>query len=270
MLIDGATTTRVERALADGMVATVAAMGSLNPASGATAESVGGGQAVLFGPGMWVNRVVGLGLGRPVTDADFDRIDELFAARRLPVELDVNPMADESLLAAISARAMTPVWFRSLLVRQVSDDDRGAPQSGVMVRPAHDLAEWQTVSATGFGYDDVASRRANDAFAAASRHVGAHLIVATIDGRPVGAAALSVGRGPGAGVATLYGTCSVPSARRLGVQTALIGARLAAAAESGCNLAVSTTTPGSASERNLLRHGFVLAATKLGVRGAAD
>ena len=54
--------------------------------------------------------------------------------------------------------------------------------------------------------------------------------------------------------------------RKLGVQYALIAARLAAATEAGCDLAVVYTEPGSESQRNVERLGFRLAYTKVTMR----
>jgi len=263
MMVDRAVVARVERTLADGLAATARSIAALHPGLGATAVAVGGGQAVVCGRGMWVNRVVGLGIDRPVTDADLDVVDGLFAAADLPLEIEVNPWAHATLLTGVAARVMAPTWFRSLLVRRLTvDDERVALPPPVAVRPAPSVGEWQEVSAVGFGYDDDARRRANDVSAEAAHHAGDILLVATIDGRPAGAAAL----GTALGVAALYGTSTVPGARRRGVQAALITARLAHAAAAGCDLAVSTAEPGGDSERNLLRHGFQVVGTKVGVR----
>ena len=56
--------------------------------------------------------------------------------------------------------------------------------------------------------------------------------------------------------------------RNLGMQHALIAARLAAALAAGCDLAVVHTEPGSPSQRNVERLGFRLAYTKVTMRGA--
>lgn len=253
---------RVERTLADGLATTAHAIAAVHPELGATAVAVGSGQAVLSGAGMWVNRVVGLGIDGPVTDADFELVDGLFAAAKVPLEIELSPWAHGSLVTRAAARGMGPVWFRSLLVRSLSVDDRARPESPVAVHLARTVAEWQDVSAEGFGYDDAEHRRANDVSAEAARQVGDTLLVASINGIPAGSAAL----GTSLGVAVLYGTSTTPHARRRGVQATLIRARLARAVAAGCDLAVTTAVPGGASERNLLRHGFQLICTKVGVR----
>ena len=72
------------------------------------------------------------------------------------------------------------------------------------------------------------------------------------DGRPLGCASVTIRDG----LATLGAMATRPSERRRGVQAALIAHRLRIAAEAGCDLAVSSTIPANASERNLTRAGF--------------
>jgi hypothetical protein len=69
---------------------------------------------------------------------------------------------------------------------------------------------------------------------------------------PVAAAAFSVHRN----AAVFGGAATVPAARRLGAQTALLNHRLIQAAVAGAHAAVVTAAPESASARNLARAGF--------------
>ena len=69
-------------------------------------------------------------------------------------------------------------------------------------------------------------------------------------------------------VASLFGASTRVPHRNLGVQHALIAARLAAATEAGCDLAVVDTEPGSDSQRNVERLGFRLGYTKVTMRNA--
>jgi hypothetical protein len=47
------------------------------------------------------------------------------------------------------------------------------------------------------------------------------------------------------------------------VHTALLHARLARAAEAGCDLAVCLAQPGSASQQNIVRRGFTVLYTRV-------
>jgi len=50
--------------------------------------------------------------------------------------------------------------------------------------------------------------------------------------------------------------------RKRGAQSILIGARLTWAVEQGCDLATTTTQPGSSSQRNYERAGFRVVYTR--------
>jgi GNAT superfamily N-acetyltransferase len=76
--------------------------------------------------------------------------------------------------------------------------------------------------------------------------------LARVAGAPAGGASLLIHER----LAMLGGSATLPGYRLLGVQTALIAARLAEARERGAELAVVTTAPGSRSEANMIKRGF--------------
>ena len=59
------------------------------------------------------------------------------------------------------------------------------------------------------------------------------------------------------GVYQLCGAATLPAFRRRGVQSALLSARLAEARAANCDLTVVTVEPGSRSQANVQRRGFV-------------
>ena len=59
-------------------------------------------------------------------------------------------------------------------------------------------------------------------------------------------------------IAQLAGAATLPAFRRRGVQSALLGWRLASARALGCEVAVVTTQPASKSQQNVQREGFSL------------
>ena len=83
------------------------------------------------------------------------------------------------------------------------------------------------------------------------------LFLAWRNGRPVSGGALEIHNG----VAALMAAGTRPAFRNQGIHTALLRARLLAAAEAGCDLAMVHTQPGAVSQRNVLRAGFQLAYT---------
>jgi GNAT superfamily N-acetyltransferase len=77
-------------------------------------------------------------------------------------------------------------------------------------------------------------------------------LLASLDGEPVGAAALDLA----GDLAGLYFGAVIPSARRQGIQRALMEYRLQIARDRGCRVATVGTLPGVATERNARRCGF--------------
>jgi ribosomal protein S18 acetylase RimI-like enzyme len=70
---------------------------------------------------------------------------------------------------------------------------------------------------------------------------------------------------PEHGIFAVCGAGTAVEFRRRGLQTALLHARLAAAAQAGCEYAVVVTQGGSASQRNCERIGFRVAYSKVTV-----
>jgi hypothetical protein len=265
VVIDEELVRRVERTAAGDSAALARALGELEPECRTSVEPLGGGQLVLLGPGMYVNRGVGMGLGVPVTSGDFERLEAACEEMGVPPEVEVCPWAHQSLIEQTAARGYVPVWFRSVLVRRLHFDEGVSESNRIEIEPVGNgsLATLQEVSSVGFGYTTTEQRRIGDRFwNAASRVEGVSLFLARIDGEAVGVASLTIRDD----MAILGGMSTIPSARRYGVQAALIRYRLAAAATARCDLATTTAAPASISERNLLRAGFNLAYTQLAMR----
>jgi MOSC domain-containing protein YiiM/GNAT superfamily N-acetyltransferase len=128
------------------------------------------------------------------------------------------------------------------------------PPTGITVRelPRDEIGPWAAVIATGAGLPEPVPavwRALESPLATAAHH---HRFVAERDGRAVGAASLHVHRH----VAWLRAATVLPEARGLGIQRALIAARLAHAARLGCDLAGSLADAGGVSAANLERLGF--------------
>lgn len=266
VFVDFTLVRQVERTAADDAVALAGALATVEPGSGSTAVSLAGGQVVLLGPGMFVNRGLGMGLETPMRSEDLTCLERLSERVGVPAEVEVCPWADPSVLRLTAPRGFHPAWFRSTLLRRVEGGETVTSTHAVIVEQVDDdagLATWQQIAAAGFGYSTATQRRASDLYASAAFSLpGERLYVASIGDLPVGVAALTVN----GGIATLGGMATVPSARRRGVQGVLIRYRLGVAADLGCQLAVSTATPGGDSERNLLRNRFSILYSKLALR----
>ncbi len=264
-MVVGAEVARVERVAARSLVALVEPLGEVDDRLNAMAAPVGGGQLVLLGPGMYVNRALAIGHGVEITDDDLETVEALSERVGVPAEVEVSPRAHPSLMEVAVRRGFQPTGFRTTLLRPVAQE---APyrMNVVAVEEVRDdrgLALWQEVAAEGFGYTTTEQRRVSDVYTTAVHRLGeTRLYIARVGSEPAGVAALTIREQ----VAILGGMTTLPAARGRGVQTDLIRFRLAAAARGGCDIAMVTAAPGSPSERNLLRNGFSIAATTLMVR----
>ena len=117
---------------------------------------------------------------------------------------------------------------------------------------------WIRTTAQGFDEQETPSQRTLDILTPNFHSPNATCFLAWIDGQPAGGGAMYIHDG----VAEFGGESTRPCFRRLGVQRALLQARLAAAVGQGCELVMAMTEPGSGSERNMQRAGFLLAYTK--------
>ena len=190
---------------------------SQDPSWGTEVFELAGGHVVLGGPGLYVNRALGLGLARPVTDADFEVLEERSATVGVPSSVDVVPTADRSLTERAGARGYAILRFLTTHVRPVADtsgrhlgrpDDRD--RAGRRRGASRGVAGRRR---RGIRVGDGLGRRASDAFAAAAAVVdGRGFLLArdAADGRPLGCASVTIRDG----LATLGAMATRPSERR--------------------------------------------------------
>jgi GNAT superfamily N-acetyltransferase len=221
--------------------------------------ALAGGHAVLCGPGLYVNRAIAVGLTGPMSAADFELLEQRSAVVGVPPAVDVTPTADASVIDLAAVRGYGLLRFLTTHVLPLDGTiDAALPSDPSIIVERADgelLGVWQDVSAVGFDVAEGDARRVNDAFTKAAAVVdsdGLLLASDAVEGRPLGCASVTIRDG----LATLGGMATLPTHRRRGVQRALIAHRLRIASEYGCDLAVSSTLPASASERNLARIGF--------------
>ena len=233
----------------------------LHPALPVQVEPLAGGYLIYTGDGMPLNRAVGLGVHGPLNAADFDLAEQFYRRRNLPLQIDVCPLADGSLLELLSLRGYRLEKFYSVLFYPLPEP--GAPESapaGIRISQAgpEDAELWLKTVAQGFEETDIPTQATLDVLAPNFYTSHAACFFAWVDGQPAGGGGMYVHEG----AAEFGGASTRPEFRRRGVQTALLHARLAAAREQGCDLAMAMASPGSASQRNIERVGFRLAYTK--------
>ncbi len=254
---------RLERAEARGNAEFVEARAAVEPASGARWIDVAGCYAMFDGAESPLTQTFGLGLFEAASDADFKRLEEFFEERAAPVYHEVSPLADPTTFMLLNGRGYEPFEFTSVMFRPLAMSmSTAAPRdSGVSVRVVepgeHEL--WAQTAARGWSEFEELSDFMLGLSRVSAKRADALSFLAELDGRAVAAGALSIWEG----VALLAGASTVPEARRRGAQLALLDARLAYAAEHGCDLAMMCALPGSASQRNAERQGFRIAYTRI-------
>jgi GNAT superfamily N-acetyltransferase len=196
------------------------------------------------------NRAIGLGLAEPATTDALDSVLEFLAgtASLIAVAPDARPAdLEDWMLARGLARGLGWTKFS----RTVAEPPR--PRTELRVERDRDGAAFAEAVVRGYGIPD--------AFAPwlerLARRERWHCFVAFDGDTPAGAAALYVAGDVGwLGVAA-----TAPEHRGKGAQSAILAARVEAAATAGCSVVVTETgepvdgTPG-ASYRNIVRAGF--------------
>jgi len=233
--------------------------------SEAFVEPVAGGVATYASPGSPLNKVVGLGFSAPLTSQHMNRIEARFDSVKAPVQVELSSLADPSVLELLTRRGYRLLAMENVLVRSISAEDAGAAIASreISVTHADHLETWMAAVIEGFATPDSDNVPEHDDF---PRHVLERVLrdmagasgfvryVAMLAGAVAGAASMRLD----GEIAQLSGSATRPAFRRRGVQSALLVARLAEAAQSGCKVAVVTTQPGSISHCNVHRAGFEL------------
>jgi len=271
-LADLALARRLERAEGSANAAFVEARARTQPGSGACWREIAGAYAMFDHIGSHVTQTFGLGLFAEATDDDLAALEGFFLERGADVFHEVSPLAGLELLPRLSARGFRPIELTSVMHRPLVLD--GTRATHASERPTSDVRTPVHVHAAGPDdseiFADTSARgwssegdgladfvRGYAAITSAAR--GVQAFVAEIDGEPVAAGALAMH----GGVAIFAGASTVPAFRGRGAQAALLVARLRAAADAGCDLAMMGALPGSASQRNAERAGFRIAYTRI-------
>ena len=253
---------RVDRAEID-----FCALATLAGAPDAATLERGGGRAVYGAPGSPVNKVLGLGLGAEVTDGDIDTIEQFYAERGCPVQIELCPLAAADLAPRLTKRGYVLQAFENQLARPTPGEPVQSPagadisvEAGAAERP------WLQVVSEGFATPDRAMPGRplpGDAVSAIGEvmrqffHPEIVRYVAHADGH-CGAAGLSF---VSDGVLGIFGTATLPAFRRRGMQGAIV-ARAINDARGRADLVIATTEPGSISQRTFERLGFQVIYTR--------
>lgn len=201
-----------------------------------------------------LTQVRGGGFFQPVSDADVDEMEAFFDERMAPVSISLTPFADPGLFTRLSRRGYEFGAFENVMVRAV-DADHG-PADPAITKATEEM-EWSRMLAQTF-FGEVTPMGLDLTRTLFAVPASINLVLRA--GEEAAAGAQLDVRGT-VGVFQCDGTLA--AYRGMGMQSALIQARLALAAAAGCTLAAAETTPGSQSQRNYERAGFRVAYTRL-------
>jgi GNAT superfamily N-acetyltransferase len=218
-------------------------------------ERICDGCAMFAGVGSPLTHAMGIGMAGPVSDDEFDRLEEFFQERGSPALIDLCPMADMTVIENVTRRGYKVLEFNNLLLHCLnSNDAEWAWPDDVDITAAEEdeEREWCELLVKGFSGGGEASKEMVDMVL--SLPAGGTSLFAHMGGDAVGTAGVSMHNG----VALLFADSTLPEARGRGVQQALIRERLKMAARGGCEWAMACVLPGSGSHRNYERCGFDL------------
>lgn len=250
---------RLERAEAKTNAAFVDARRAMDTTSGATWIEVGGTYAMYDGPKSPLTQTFGLGMHQTPTDEQMEVIEKFFASRGAAVFHEVCPIADTPVLDLLNKRGYRAVELSQVLFRPAAVIDVGGGNAVTtrIVGP-DEIDAWTEVSASGWSERPDLAEFMRGIARVVVRARGTVAFLAEIDNRVVATGALNVHEG----VALLAGASTLPDARKLGAQRALLECRSRYAVEHGCDLLMIVTHPGSTSQRNGERQGFRIAYTR--------
>ena len=224
---------------------------------------LGGGCAIFVGADSPLTQAVGVGLNGPVAEDDLDAIECFFRSRGAGVSIEVCPLADPGLLGALARRGYRPAEFNNVLAKPLAGGEIAfTPRVRRITAGEGDL--WAHTVGRGFFEQEELTTGELNVGRAIFAMPGAicHLAVSG-NGEPAGGGAMAIRDG----LASLFADSVIPRFRRAGLHRELIAARLNEALAQDCELATASTLPGSGSQRNYQREGFLVVYTKVTMVG---
>jgi len=236
----------------------VAAWRDCDGSGAVEALEIGGGFAVFGGPTSPLTHALGLGMYGPMAAEELDRIEAYYRERGAPITIELCPFADPSIFELLGKRGYRITEFNNILVRTI-DPPPGDITNDLRRAEASDAVLYTRTVTEGFLETTEFSPEQLSVSETLFRMACGAVWLAYVDGAPAGAASMSIRDR----LALLFGDATIKAYRRRGIQSDLIKARIAHAAEQGCDLITASTLPGSQSQLNYERLGFRVIYTKL-------
>jgi len=235
----------------------------MRPAIGAAEQEICGGHMVFAGLGSPIGRATGVGLDRPFTAADLDRIEQFYRSHNAPAQVDLCPLHDPEVFSMFKERGYSFTDLNNVLYRRLDPEEEfPAAPAGCEIRRGRpeEAQESGTIVERAF-FPEGAPEAFRGLMEPLYQMEGALAFVASVEGTIV-----ACGTGlciPEHRIFALGGAGTLLKFRGRGLQTALLRVRMAAAAKAGCEYAVVVTQGGSSSQRNCERLGLRVAYSKV-------
>jgi GNAT superfamily N-acetyltransferase len=249
---------RLEWALAETCRAVAEAVAERNLRLDAGVHVSAAGMAIFAGAGSPFTQGMAMGVRGSVRADELDAIEARLAPPGAgPCQIELCAFADPSLHELLAERGYRAKEWQLAWTRSVSDASlaRFQPELTVCRVPrGQEELYCRVVLAGALELEDVPPAAIELILPMAFAR-GHELYLAWLGDEAIGGATLAVADG----IAFLNGSAVRPAFRRRGAHDALIRARLDRARELGLSLSFSSTMPGTASCRNMERHGFTVA-----------
>jgi len=235
------------------------------PEVGAAEKEICGGHMVFAGLGSPIGRATGLGLDRPFTAEDLDRIEQFYREHKAPSQVDLTPMHEPAVFEMFKERSYSIAELNNVLYRKLDPEEKfpAPPAHCEIRRSASEEADIAGTIVESAFFPDGAPEAFRGLIQPLYQMENALAFVATVEGRPVACGTGLVIKEHR--VFALCGAGTRSAFRGRGLQTALLRARMSAAVEAGCEYAVVVTQGGTTSQRNVERLGFRVAYSKVTV-----
>jgi ribosomal protein S18 acetylase RimI-like enzyme len=235
------------------------------PSIGAVEEEICGGHMIFAGLGSPIGRATGAGLDRPFTAEDLDRVEQFYRVHSAPSQVDLCPLHDAAVFEMFKERGYGIAELNNVLYRRLDREEKfaAAPAGCEIRRGLREAAEAQSEIVERAFFPEGAPDAFTGLLTPLYQMEGAVTFVATVEGKMAACGAGLVI--PEHRIFAVCGAGTLAEFRGRGLQTALLRARLAAAAEAGCEYAVVVTQGGTVSQRNCERLGFCVAYSKVTV-----
>jgi len=239
-----------------GLRSAIDAARRLQPELGADGIEVAGGFAAFTGVGSPLSEAIGVGSQGPVDAAEIAEITAFYQSHGTRPRVFVTPLADPSLARVLAQAGYVPIEYSNVLA---SDRLDSFARRDERIAVTSDVEAWSHASARAFTGREILEPGDETIATVIASCEGVIALEACENGAIVATAAMDVRLG----CAGLFAGSTMGEFRNRGWQIALICDRIARAREAGANLLRAGAAPGSTSERNFQRCGFVTLYTRV-------